>query len=90
MNEFRTDVGENFLDTVLELEELMDVYLLEEFIENEPIRLMKLEESRKVQLSSNLDEIDWKCCWVELHKIVVGCRQSESAWLMSRVRKAYR
>ena len=27
MNEFRKDVDEDFLDTVLELEELVDVYL---------------------------------------------------------------
>ena len=31
MNEFRKDVDEDFLDTVLELEELVDVYLLDEF-----------------------------------------------------------
>ena len=36
MNEFRTDVGEDFVDTVLELEELVDIYLLEEFIVNQP------------------------------------------------------
>ena len=35
MREFRKDVGEDedaFLDTVLELEELVDVYLLNEFL----------------------------------------------------------
>ena len=31
-NEFRKDVDDDFLDTVLELEELVDVYLLEEFL----------------------------------------------------------
>ena len=41
MNAFRKDVGEDgdFLDTVLELEELVDVYLLEKFLEKEPIRI---------------------------------------------------
>ena len=58
MREFRKDVGEDddaFRDTVLEFEELVDVYLL--FLEKEPIgtKLMKLQESWKVQLlSSNL------------------------------------
>ena len=33
---FRTDVSEDFPGNVLELEELVDVYLLEGFIENEP------------------------------------------------------
>ena len=43
MNEFRKDVDEDFLDTVLEFEELVDVYLLEEFLEKEPMK--KLEGS---------------------------------------------
>ena len=34
--EFRTDIGEDFLDIVLELEDLVDVYLFAEFIDNEP------------------------------------------------------
>ena len=38
MHAFRKDVDEDFLDTVLELEELVDVYLLDEFLEIEPIR----------------------------------------------------
>ena len=54
---FPTDVGEDFLDTVLELEELVDVYLLEEFIENEP-KMTRNDESWKGQLSSNLDKIE--------------------------------
>ena len=33
VNEFRKDVGGDILDTVLELEELVNVYLLEEFSE---------------------------------------------------------
>ena len=32
IKEFRKDVGEDVLDTVLELKELVDVYLLDEFI----------------------------------------------------------
>ena len=46
MNEFRKDVDEDFLDIVLELEELVDVYLLEEFLEKEPIRI-KIEKDRR-------------------------------------------
>ena len=46
MNKFRKDVGEDVLDTVLELEELVDVYLLEKFLENEPIRI-KIDEVRR-------------------------------------------
>ena len=46
MNEFRKDVDEDFIDTVLELEELVDVYLLEEFLEKEPI-MIKIDEVRK-------------------------------------------
>ena len=46
MNEFRKDVDEDFLDTVLGLEELVDVYLLEEFLEKEPIRI-KIDEVRR-------------------------------------------
>ena len=52
-NEFQTDIGKDFLNTVLELEEPVDVYLLEEFIEKEPI-----EESWKGHLSSNLGKIN--------------------------------
>ena len=46
MREFRKDVGEDFLDTALELEELVDVYLLDEFLEKEPIR-NKIDEVRR-------------------------------------------
>ena len=45
MHEFRKGVGENFLDTVLELEELVVAYLLEEFLKKEPIRT-KIDEVR--------------------------------------------
>ena len=49
---------EDFLDTVLEFEELVDVYLLKEFLKKEPIRI-KIEEHWKVQLlSPNLSNID--------------------------------
>ena len=43
VNEFRNDVDDDFLDTVLELEELVDVYLLEEFLEKESISI-KIDE----------------------------------------------
>ena len=46
VNEFQNDVDDDFLDTVLELEELVDVYLLEEFLEKEPIRI-KIDEVRR-------------------------------------------
>ena len=36
MHEFRKNVGEEFPNNVLELGELVDVYLLEEFLEKEP------------------------------------------------------
>ena len=45
LHEFRKDVGEDFLDTVRELEELLDVYLLENVLEKEPIRI-KIDEIR--------------------------------------------
>ena len=58
VNGFRKDVGGDFLDTVLEFEELVDVYLLKEFLKKEPIRI-KIEEHWKVQLlSPNLSNID--------------------------------
>ena len=52
MNEFRKDVDECFLNTVLELEELVDVYLLEEFLEKEPIRIKIDEVRRKLEGST--------------------------------------
>ena len=62
VNGFKKDVGEDFLDTVLKLEELVDVYLLKEFLE----KSMKLEENWKVQLSPNLS----KCCSMILLRII--------------------
>ena len=53
MNEFRKDVDEDFLDTALELEELVDVYLLEEFLEKEPIRI-KIDEVRRKLVGSDI------------------------------------
>ena len=54
MNEFRKDVGEDddFLDTVLELEELVDVYLLGKFLEKERIRIKIDEVGRKLESSA--------------------------------------
>ena len=52
MNEFRKDVDDDFLETVLELEELVDVYLLEEFLEKEPIRITIDEVRRKLEGSA--------------------------------------
>ena len=55
MREFRKDVGEDddaFLDTVIELEELVDIYLLNEFLENEPIRNKTDEVRRKLEGSA--------------------------------------
>ena len=46
VNEFRKDIGDDFLDTVLELEELVDVYLLKEFLEKESIRI-KIDKVRR-------------------------------------------
>ena len=47
IKEFRKDVGEDFLDTVLELEELVDVYLLDEFIDSESV-LTKIDKLRRM------------------------------------------
>ena len=52
MHEFRKDVGEDFLDTVLELKELVDVYLLEEFLAKESIRIKIDEVRRKLEGSA--------------------------------------
>ena len=47
INEFRKDVGKDFLvDIVQELVELLDVYLLEEFLDREPI-MTKIDELRR-------------------------------------------
>ena len=46
IKEFQRDVGEDLLDTVLELEELVDVYLLYEFIDSESV-LTKIDELRR-------------------------------------------
>ena len=45
MHELRNDVDEDFLDTVLESEELVDVYLLDELLEKETTR-NKIDEVR--------------------------------------------
>ena len=65
MHEWRKGVGEDFPDSVLELEELVDVYLLEESFEKELImtkieeRRKKLEEKWNVQLLfPNLSNVD--------------------------------
>ena len=50
MREFRKDVGED--DIVLELEELVDVYLLNAFLEKEPIRNKNDEVRRKLEGSA--------------------------------------
>ena len=52
MNEFRKDVGDEVLDTVLELEELVDVYLLAEFLEKEPVRIKIDAVRRKLEVSA--------------------------------------
>ena len=60
IKEFRKDVGEDFLDTVLELEELVDVYLLEEFLEKEPIAInidKVILKSKQHRLKILLDDI---------------------------------
>ena len=64
INEFRADVAEDFLDTVLVLEEIVDVYLLEEIIRKlEGSTILKCRQNRlKVMLDTLL-------------KIVIGCRQ---------------
>ena len=54
IKEFQHDVGEDFLDTDLELEELVDVYLLEEFLQKEPIRIKIDEVRRKLEGSTIL------------------------------------
>ena len=48
VNEFQKDVDDDFLDTVLEV----DVYLLEEFLEKEPIRIKIDEVGRKLEGSA--------------------------------------
>ena len=45
---------DDFLDTVLELEEHVDVYLLEEFLEKEPIRIKIDEVWRNLESSAVL------------------------------------
>ena len=52
VNEFRKKVDGDFLDTLLELEELVDVYLLKEFLEKEPIRIKMDEVRRKLEGSA--------------------------------------
>ena len=54
--EFRKDVGEDydFLDAAIELEELVDVYLLEEFLDKETIRTKIDEVRRKLKGSAIL------------------------------------
>ena len=44
--EIKKEAGEEYLDAVLELEGLIEVFLQEEFLENEPI-LPKLDDIRK-------------------------------------------
>ena len=46
IKEFRKDVGEDVLNTVLELEGLVDFYLLDEFIDSESV-LTKIDELRR-------------------------------------------
>ena len=48
VNEFRKDVDDDFLDAVLELEELVVVY----FLEKEPIRIKIGEVRRKLEGSA--------------------------------------
>ena len=50
IKEFRKDVGEDLLDIVLELEELVDVHLLQEFLEKEPKRKMVLLYSNLIHI----------------------------------------
>ena len=59
MNEFRKDVDENFLDTVLELEEFAEVYLLEEFLEKIRLGLksIKVDTAKQHRLNLLLDDI---------------------------------
>ena len=73
MNEFQKDVGEDFLDTALELEELVDVYLLKEFLEKEPIRIKIDEVKRKLEGSAILKSKQHrlKFCWMTLLKILL-------------------
>ena len=54
MHGFRKDVSDDFLYTVLELEELVEVYLLGEFLEKEPIRIKIDEVRRKLEGSAIL------------------------------------
>ena len=57
MHEFQKGVGEDFLDSVLELEELVDVYLLEEFLEKEPTRTKIDEVKRKLKGSAAIQNL---------------------------------
>ena len=52
LHEFQKDVSEDFCDTVLELEELVDVYLLNEFLGKELIRNQIDEVRRKLEGSA--------------------------------------
>ena len=51
INEFRKDVGEDSLDIVQELEEVIDVYLLDKFLDGEPI-MTSIDEPR-IKLDSS-------------------------------------
>ena len=46
INEFGKDCGEDFLDIIQVLEELIDVYLLDEFLDGEPM-MTKIDELRR-------------------------------------------
>ena len=54
VNEFRKHVDEVILDTVLELEEVVNVYLLGEFLDKEPFRINIDEVRRKLEGSAIL------------------------------------
>ena len=54
--EIKKEAGEEYLDAVLELEGLIEVFLQEEFLENEPI-LPKLDDIRKKLENSNITKL---------------------------------
>ena len=92
MHEFRKDVGEDFLDTVLELEELVDVYLLEEFLEKEPVRI-KIDEVRRNLEGSAIFKSKQHGLKVLLDDIAQNLHRVQTIltrWLMQMVRNPYR
>ena len=51
LKEFREDIGEKYANYVLKFEKLIDVFLLEEFLDGKPIIPMVNEVTRRLESS---------------------------------------